>query len=169
MAARSLSSMYGRKKMMPINISIDSDIKQKGPDHNEIECDDAAVIYSNINGAVIGASKNGDPIFTRDVSVWVGGFGSMPDVYTRLSQGVLQMFTCSENERVNQFNLVNLIQFLIANDGLSDKVWRFCKRKGDAGKMRLKKRILPCFLLAASCITSPDAERRRYRSLRMKS
>lgn len=108
--------------MKQIKISIDGDFKQKGPDHNEIECDDAVVIYSNINGAVIGTSKNGDPAFTRDVSVWVGGFGSMPDVYTRLSQGVLQMFMSSENERVNQFNLVNLIQFLIANGGLSDKV-----------------------------------------------
>lgn len=108
--------------MKPIKISIDGDFKQKGADYNKIECDDAVIIYSNVNGAVIGTSKNGDPVFTRDVSVWVGGFGNMPDVYTRLSQGVLQMFTCSENERVNQYNLVNLIQFLIANGGLSDKV-----------------------------------------------
>lgn len=108
--------------MKPIKISIDGHFNQKGPDHSEIDCDDAIIICSNINGAVIGVSKNGDPAYTRDVSVWVGGFGSMPDVYTRLSQGVLQMFMSSENERVNQFNLVNLIQFLIANGGLSDKV-----------------------------------------------
>lgn len=108
--------------MKPIKISIDGDFKQTGPDHSEIECDDAVVIYSNINGAVMGISKNGDPAFTREVSAWVGGFGSMTDVYTRLSQGVLQMFMNPENERINQFNLVNLIQFLIVNGGLSDKV-----------------------------------------------
>lgn len=108
--------------MKPIKLSIEGDFKEKGPGHSEIECDDAVVIYSSINGAVIGASKNGDPAFTRDVSVWVGGFRSMPDVFTRLSQGVLRMFTNSESERVSQFNLVNLIQFLIANGGLSDKV-----------------------------------------------
>lgn len=108
--------------MKPIKISVDGHFKQNGPEHSEIGCDDAVVIFSNINGAVMGVSKNGAPAFTRDVSVWMGGFESMPDVYTRLSQGVLQMFMSSENERVNQFNLVNLIQFLIANGGLSDKV-----------------------------------------------
>lgn len=108
--------------MRPIKISMDSDFKRKGADHSEIECDDAVVIYSNINGTVIGISKNGAPAFTRDISVWVEGFESIPDVYTRLSQGVLQMFMNSENERINQFNLVNLIQFLIVNGGLSDKV-----------------------------------------------
>lgn len=108
--------------MKPIKISIDGEFKQAGEPHNEIECDDAILIFSSINGAVMGISKNGEPAYTRDVSVWVGGFDSMPDVYTRLSQGVLQMFMNSEDKRINQFNLVNLIQFLIANGGLSDQV-----------------------------------------------
>lgn len=108
--------------MKPIKISINGEFKQAGEQHNEIECDDAILIFSSINGAVMGISKNGEPAYTRDVSVWVGGFDSMPDVYTRLSQGVLQMFMNSEDKRINQFNLVNLIQFLIANGGLSDQV-----------------------------------------------
>lgn len=108
--------------MKPIKISIRGEFKQAGEKHEEIECDDAIIIFSSINGAVMGASKNGDPAYTRDVSAWVGGFDSMPDVYTRLSQGVLQMFLNSENERNNQFNLVNLIQFFIANGGLADQV-----------------------------------------------
>lgn len=122
--------------MKPIKISIDGDFKQAGEQHNEIECDDAILIFSSINGAVMGISKNGDPAYTRDVSAWVGGFDSMPDVYTRLSQGVLQMFTNSENERINQFNLVNLIQFLIANGGLSDQVKLSLSEKFINGKER---------------------------------
>lgn len=108
--------------MKPINISIDGEFKYAEVKHDEIECDDAILIFSTINGAVIGKSQNGDPAYTRDVSAWVGGFKSIPDVYTRLSQGVLQIFTDSENERLNQYNLVNLIQFLIVNGGLSDHV-----------------------------------------------
>lgn len=122
--------------MKPIKISVDGDFKQQGIKHNDIECDDAIVIYSGINGAVMGASKNGEPAFTREVSTWVGGFGSMSDVYTRLSQSVLQMFINSQNEQINQFNLVNLIQFLITNGGLSDHVKlsvseEFVSRKGE--------------------------------------
>lgn len=108
--------------MKPVKISVTGEFKQVGEQHSKIECEDAIIIYSTINGAVMGISQNGDPAYTRDVSAWVGGFDSMPDVYTRLSQGVLQMFMQSENKRVNQFNLVNLIQFLITNGGLSNQV-----------------------------------------------
>lgn len=128
--------------MKPIKISVDGDFKQKGKQQAEIECDDAIVIYSKINGAVLGTAKTGEPVFTRDVSTWVGGFSSMPDVYTRLSQGILQLFMSSKNERVNQYNIVNLIQFLINNGGLSDDVRLSISEGFVSGKEREKNEIM---------------------------
>lgn len=108
--------------MQPIKITAEGNFKSLGNKKAEILCDDAIIIFSKINGAVMGAAKNGDPSFTREVNAWVVGFDTTPDVYTRISQGVLQLFSASEDEKANQYNLINLIQFLITNGGLRDKV-----------------------------------------------
>lgn len=108
--------------MSKIHVSANCEVPKEGNKTFETACDDAIMIFSNINGAVMGAAKNGDPAYTRKVSAWCGGFASSSEVLTRLSQGALQIFTASDNQEANEYNLVNFIQFLIDHGGLKDKV-----------------------------------------------
>lgn len=87
----------------------------------EINGDDAIIISSNITGVVMGAAANGDPAYTREISVWSGGFHRAGDLYTRLSQAVLQVFSRGEKEMV-EHNLVSFIMFIINKSSLKDKV-----------------------------------------------
>lgn len=108
--------------MKSIQIQMDSEFKRAGERHNEIKCDDSILFFSFINDAVMGMSQNGDPVYAGNESTWLGGFDNVPDVYTRLYPGGFRMSMNSGNERINRINLVNLIQSLIANGRLSEKM-----------------------------------------------
>ncbi len=106
----------------PIKLTVHADFKEQGDRSTEISCDDAIIIFSNVNGAVMNTGKQGDGSLTRQVDAYCVGFPSQPDMMTRLSQAILPLIMQSEDAKINQYNMVNLLQFLITNSGLEDKV-----------------------------------------------
>lgn len=105
----------------PIKLTIHADFKEQGDRSTEISCDDAIVIFSNVNGAVMNAGKQGEGSLTRQVDAYCVGFPAQPDMMTRLSQAILPLIMQSDDKKINQYNMVNLLQFLIINSGLEDK------------------------------------------------
>lgn len=87
----------------------------------EISGDDAVVIVSNITGAVLGAAANGDPSYTREVDIWAGGFCTKGDLFSRLAEATVQVFSDGGGKSV-EHNLVNFIMFIINNSSLKGKV-----------------------------------------------
>lgn len=106
----------------PIKLTVHADFKEQGDRRTEIPCDDAIIIFSNVNGAVMNTGKQGDGSLTRQVDAYCVGFPTQPDMMTRLSQAILPLIMQSEDAKINQYNMVNLLQFLITNSGLEDKV-----------------------------------------------
>lgn len=105
-----------------INIHADIDAGDKTPKNLSMECDDAIIISSTINGARLHAAANGDPSFTRNVNVWAGGFRQGPDLYTRLSQAVIQVITQTGDRKTAEYNLLNFLIFIIEHSVLKGKV-----------------------------------------------
>ena len=102
----------------PIKLNVNADFKEKGANNIDIACDDAIIIFSNVDGAVMDAGKDGEGSLTRQTSAYCVGFTSQPEMMTRLSQGIFPLIMQSDDQKINQYNLVNLLQFLIVNGGL---------------------------------------------------
>lgn len=104
----------------PIKISINAvNVAETIP---PIECDDAIVISSNINGAVLNATAEGDPSYTRNVGVWVGGFRAASEMLTRLSQAIIQVISQTGDEKAVKYNLLNFLVFVIDRSILKGQV-----------------------------------------------
>lgn len=105
----------------PIQISVNGNFKKVGEKRFDLDCDDAIIIFSKINGAFLGNTEAEKAVLTREVGAWVGGFDDEPGLYDRLSQAVLQIFSSYVDEKISNYNLINFIQFLINNSNLRDK------------------------------------------------
>lgn len=106
------------RKSIKINIDTVNGTESIPP----IECDDAIVISSNIDGAVLNATADGDPAYTRKVGVWVGGFRTAGELFTRLSQAIIQVITQTGDEEAVKHNLLNFLVFVIEHSTLKSQV-----------------------------------------------
>lgn len=106
----------------PIKIKIEGQFKGVGEKRASINCDDYILIYSEVNGATYDPDSDKEPSLTREVSAGIGGFPSAADMYDRLTQATVQMFQMSNDQKVNDYNLINYICNLINFSGLGDKV-----------------------------------------------
>lgn len=105
----------------PINIHTQIALWSNAPEDLSMECDDAVIIALSINGGRLHAAANGDPSFTRDVNLWAGGFRSKADLYTRLSQAVIQVLMQTGDCKETEHNLLNFLIFVIENSLLKGK------------------------------------------------
>lgn len=121
----------------PITIQVDGTFKDTGKQHAEIECDDYITIFSKVNGATFDPEGKKEPSLTREVGISTANFKDITDVYNRLTQGTVQIFKASDNEKVNDYNLINFICTLIKYGGLSNKVHLTVNEEclANAGKM----------------------------------
>lgn len=104
----------------PIKISIDT---VNGTENMPpIDCDDAIIIYSNIDGAVLNATADGDPAYTRKVGICVGGFRADSELFTRLSQAIIQVITQTGDKEAVRHNLLNFLVFVIEHSILKGQV-----------------------------------------------
>ena len=111
---------YNLMKPIKINVSGQFDMNEKKG--FEKECDDAIIITSSVTGAVMDKTKNGDPTYTRQVDAWIGGFKTMPDMFTRLSEAVIQLITHGQPEHIAKHNLLSFIMFVVNNSMLKGSV-----------------------------------------------
>lgn len=106
----------------PINITITGEFPNEGQQTAEISCDDALVIFSNVNGAVMGKAQDGGPAMTRDITAWCGGFKHTTDMYDRLTAAALNLFGTASTKEIAEYNLLNYLMALINNSTLRGRV-----------------------------------------------
>lgn len=106
--------------MGPFNITVDTADTEPVERVLQRDVNDAILIYSEIDGVLLNVAKDGEPSYTRDVSVWCDGFKSQAEIYTRLSQAVIEVIGGTKNKDVAKYNLINFMVFLINHSGNDD-------------------------------------------------